>query len=807
MHVFSVYQVIVMPRGRNAIPEKPRTYMEFLSRKELVEHVPTQGSIILKGQGFLQNFVRPNTEYNCTIKATWTPLVTMLERRTNRNRVSDHKVDHNMRAVTFEEEGFCESVLMKAEGTLATKLLAQAAAVAKHVSDTTKRQIAKLVLHFKVDYGNEIWLLYCSEFKMMPPVVSLRVGSKGLTDAQMEEYRVASHLEFTCVVTDKKYPQTEKFEVPYRLLIKHWNAFVDTIEEPESRRLAQASVPPPIKRDNAELTAAAYFRLQHDPQFLDTMAPVCRTVSSTLDAFVMESVQQHLDTGLARTAAVNTGNSPKARAHPHVAAAGRGSGARPTKAPSPAPPDASNSTAAVAAQPSYAGGGGGPQQEPGISLPSQPSAYPAPQPSSQHLQPQPSLQHVQPQPSSQQLGRQTSLALAAFSAQHRLVISTAHFYDNWEAMCSPAPASPLRRGIHEQASTGYVSFSPTVRRSSYAGEAPSAGVSRSANPSGGGAPPAAGGGGQPTASKPPMSPAKAGAKAAATTPKQQQRKPGSAGEKPAAAASETDTEPDVSDLPPELRDVLVDREKRTLQMLDDAYAEFEEQTAALVSWAKEVFDPAAAQQAAAARPGSASAGGESSRRTTVQGEALSFKPTLTALSLTERTYLGSTPRGAHSTRSQLPAGSTRTPRASSTTVSQHAQRPPSSSAPAADATAQPAARPSSSDAQPARDTRTPPAACATPPKGAATPIAAGSSTPTRGTAAAAARPPSAAASAAGNGDDEAFRHSTYTFEPDSKKRADEEKNELTDEERRMLEEALLAQSRDLEDQSQAVAAQ
>jgi hypothetical protein len=73
-----------------------------------VEHFNSKdfNKFILKPEkpmkSFLQKFISPKSDKNSTIKVTWTPQFSILENRTNVNKIYDNKVNLYERIVTHE---------------------------------------------------------------------------------------------------------------------------------------------------------------------------------------------------------------------------------------------------------------------------------------------------------------------------------------------------------------------------------------------------------------------------------------------------------------------------------------------------------------------------------------------------------------------------------------------------------------------------------------------------------------------------------------------------------------------------------
>ena len=119
--------------------------------------------------GIVQRFVLPKGGKNTVIKAAWSPSMCLVERRVNVHGVTDKRVPMGDRLVTFEgPEQFSESMPLAPAALLGRKVQFLCNSVAQHVLEVTQGhcRIASMVLHFKVDEDNKLWLLFCSSLRL-----------------------------------------------------------------------------------------------------------------------------------------------------------------------------------------------------------------------------------------------------------------------------------------------------------------------------------------------------------------------------------------------------------------------------------------------------------------------------------------------------------------------------------------------------------------------------------------------------------------------------------------------------------------
>ena len=134
--------------------------------------------------GIAQRFVLPKGGKNTAIKAAWSPSMCLVERRVNVHGVTDKRVPMGDRFVTFEgPEHLSESVPLAPAALLGRKVQFLCNSVAQHVLEVTQGhcRIASMVLHFKVDEDNKLWLLFCSSLRLAGKASGLARNSINLS--------------------------------------------------------------------------------------------------------------------------------------------------------------------------------------------------------------------------------------------------------------------------------------------------------------------------------------------------------------------------------------------------------------------------------------------------------------------------------------------------------------------------------------------------------------------------------------------------------------------------------------------------
>ena len=131
--------------------------------------------------GILQRFIQPSGgTHNSLVQAIWTPNVCLMERRQTKQSLHDTRFGLYERTVTFEGPDV-HSISKPVRGTvLANKIKGMCNNIVCHVSEVTaavpKRtwadatnssdKLASMVIFFKVDINDHIWLLFTSSLRL-----------------------------------------------------------------------------------------------------------------------------------------------------------------------------------------------------------------------------------------------------------------------------------------------------------------------------------------------------------------------------------------------------------------------------------------------------------------------------------------------------------------------------------------------------------------------------------------------------------------------------------------------------------------
>lgn len=154
--------------------------------------------------GILQKFVEPKGNKNEMIRAIWSPKVCLLERSVNKLYLHDTGYGLYERCITYEgPEAYSTSVPLRGP-VLAGQTQKLTETIAQHISEVTfsQFQISRLVLNFKVDSRDKLWVLYSSSVRCQAP--------PGLADTTPNPTRALLNIDNTISIPEQIYLHPEK---------------------------------------------------------------------------------------------------------------------------------------------------------------------------------------------------------------------------------------------------------------------------------------------------------------------------------------------------------------------------------------------------------------------------------------------------------------------------------------------------------------------------------------------------------------------------------------------------------------------
>ena len=147
--------------------------IEFLDRKGLHDFLYNR---FKQQSGILQRFIEPQGVSNSMIRAIWSPKVCLLERRLSKHQLQDQRFGLYERACTYEGPEYLSDAAPLRGDMLPASVQSLCDTVVAHVGEVSfqKQQIARMVLNFKVDSRDRIWLLYSTSIRLASEMMASR---------------------------------------------------------------------------------------------------------------------------------------------------------------------------------------------------------------------------------------------------------------------------------------------------------------------------------------------------------------------------------------------------------------------------------------------------------------------------------------------------------------------------------------------------------------------------------------------------------------------------------------------------------
>ncbi|GMH78962.1 hypothetical protein TrST_g4447 [Triparma strigata] len=312
------------------------TSIEYFDRDNLHDFLYNRWK---ENSGILQRFVEPKGTQNVMVRAIWSPKVCLLERRVNNRQLHDKRFGLYERAITYEGPEFHSSAAPLRGNVLPSQVQRICENIVTHVGEVSfqKHRIRRMVLNFKVDAKDRVWLQYASSIRLEEESFSGGGGTSGMMSQPLNIDNIvklpktiklshfASHgstdkepapIPFVdCVSCGKKYPSDQFHPVPYKTIIAHFEQVINlltadmsyqstngTLEwppdpaiitaaggvgfggvklDPQTSKdnicLEDVTIPPVVRQLHTKLTSTAYRRYRKDPLFLYKTAMCCES--------------------------------------------------------------------------------------------------------------------------------------------------------------------------------------------------------------------------------------------------------------------------------------------------------------------------------------------------------------------------------------------------------------------------------------------------------------------------------------------------------------------------------------------------
>jgi hypothetical protein len=276
------------PQTREAVTI---TSVEFFNEETLKEFVARK----TKREGILQRFIAPKGLRNNVIQAIWSPRLCMVQRRTNRGSIKDKiqcERDPYPVAVTYEGPShFSEESTCAAHTTDQVK--AMCANIAQHFFATEHKYVTRMVLYFKVDERDQLWLLWCGSLRVsdkeqpseMPLNLAPKFDSPSLEAASPKKEEAELH------AADLKHLEMTNDTLFYTTYVKNYekkdmnSTAGGTTQQQSTVATGKKSGPKDSDKDNAADQQADNEEWHKLPGIQDQYRELCIDRENVLSAF------------------------------------------------------------------------------------------------------------------------------------------------------------------------------------------------------------------------------------------------------------------------------------------------------------------------------------------------------------------------------------------------------------------------------------------------------------------------------------------------------------------------------------------
>eukprot|EP01041_Mallomonas_annulata_P000320 gene320-580_t len=203
--------------------------------------------------GILQRFIEPIGIKNEVIRAMWSPKICLLERYENIHQLHDHRFGLYERCITYEGPDYFSKATPIRGPVLAGQIQRYCESIVSHISEVTFGQvvISRIVLNFKVDSRDKIWLLHTTSIRTIPSEskFSLHENNKrtlinidgaislpktihlNANPSYAEEKVSIRDNQILCVSCGVETIESLRHPITYKSIIKHYDHILQLITE------------------------------------------------------------------------------------------------------------------------------------------------------------------------------------------------------------------------------------------------------------------------------------------------------------------------------------------------------------------------------------------------------------------------------------------------------------------------------------------------------------------------------------------------------------------------------------------------
>lgn len=270
--------------------------IEFFTQTSLIDFIHNRDKC---NTGILQRWVEPKSNQSSLIKVQWSQQFCLIERRTNKYKLDDLKVDFYEKLITYEGMEHNSVIEPVTAPWIIAEIQKICVHIAAHVTAVTGGNVTvtRMVLFFKQDKQDKLWLMYCSALKVMDLSVS---EFDQPVEFQELEVTVPKHIVLKKLPLDTKGFEVRKnrtlcvgcnyltrdsmmYEIPLNTVVEFFekgktlpNQGVSARDSSRDSENKSDQVPKVLIRLNKSVTNNKYEEMKKDPTWDHLQIKVCQ---------------------------------------------------------------------------------------------------------------------------------------------------------------------------------------------------------------------------------------------------------------------------------------------------------------------------------------------------------------------------------------------------------------------------------------------------------------------------------------------------------------------------------------------------
>ena len=198
------------------------------------------------------------------MRSIWSPKVCLLERRVNLKHLQDQRYGLYERAITYEGPEYYSAAAPLRGSVLPSQVQRTCENVVSHVAEVSyqKLRIRRMVLNFKVDARDRLWLLWSSSIRLEPPGGTLRSAQLATEAVNIDTIvRLPQNIKLAdkpshtgtfltpevsvnCISCGRCAPADQFHPVQYKTVIAHFEQLINILKADSAHRSGTVSWPP-----------------------------------------------------------------------------------------------------------------------------------------------------------------------------------------------------------------------------------------------------------------------------------------------------------------------------------------------------------------------------------------------------------------------------------------------------------------------------------------------------------------------------------------------------------------------------------